>query len=157
MTKKARSLLNYAVDLIYKKVDFGKLRFKLSDCYKKCSNAKLTANLKDAIDFSTERNILKEKSGKNVKYLHIVTSYNTFNFTTLQIAYFFEDENKEAVYIAIRYDTSKRTVKKYFQYNKYDFCVATVYNSLEDMLKDRDQFNKSYITKDIDCKQIRLN
>ena len=157
MTKEVKRLLNYTVDLIYKKVDFTKLKFDLSDCYTKCSGEKLAANLRDVVDFCTERNILKEKSGKDVKYLHIVLSHNTFNFTTLQIAYFFENENKEIVYIAIRYDTAKRTVKKYFQYSKYDFSIATIYDSLEDMLADRKQFSKGHITKDIDCKQIRLN
>lgn len=129
----------------------------MSNCYTKCSDEKLTANLRDVADFCTERNILKEKSGKDVKYLHIVTSYNTFNFTTLQIAYFFEDESKETAYIVIRYDTAKRTIKKYFKYSKYDFYIASVYDSLEDMLADREQFNKGYIAKNIDCKPIRLD
>ena len=156
MTKKVRRLLNYTVDLIYRKVDFSKLKFVLSNCYKKCSGAKLTANIRNIIDFCTERNILKEKSGKDVKYLCIVASYNTFYFTTLQIAYFFEDEKKEVAYIAIRYDTAKKTIKKYFSYSKY-YNIATLYNSLDEMLADREQFNKSYITNNIDCKQIKLN
>lgn len=156
MTKETKKLLNYTVDLIYRKVDFSKLKFNLSDCYKKCSSEKLTANLRDVIDFCTERNILKEKSGKDVKYLQIVTSYNKSYFTTLQIAYFFEDESKETAYIAIRYDTAKRTIKKCFEYNKYDSYIASVYDFLEDMLADREQFNKGHITKDIDCKLIRL-
>lgn len=157
MTKEVKNLLNYTVDLIYRKVDFSKLKFNLSDCYTKCGGEKLTADLRDVIDFCTERRILKEKSGKDTKYLHIITSYNTFIFTTLQIAYFFEDESKEIAYIVIRYDTAKRTIKKCFKYSKYDFYIATIYDSLDEMLEDREQFNKGYITKDIGCKQIKLN
>lgn len=157
MTKEVRKLLNYTVDLIYKKVDFSKLKFNLSDCYKKCSGKKLTADLKNVIDFCTEKNILKEKSGKDVKYLHVVTSHNTFKFTTLQIAYFFDNESKETAYIVISYDTAKRTVKKYFTYSKYNLYIAAIYNSLDEMLEDKDQFNKGHITKDIDCKQIILS
>lgn len=157
MTKEVKKLLNYAVNLIYKKVDFANLKIELGDCYKKCNGEKLTADLKNIAEFCTERNLLKEKSGKEVNYLHVVTSFNTFNFTTLQIAYFFEDESKETAYIVIRYDTAKRTIKKYFEYNKYDFYIASLYDSLEDMLADREQFNKGHITKDIDCKPIRLN
>lgn len=157
MTKEVRRLINYTVNLIYKKVDFRKLKFNLSSCYTKCSSAKLTANLRDIMEFCTERNILKEKSGKNVNYLHVVTSYNTFNFTTLQIAYFFENESKENCYIAIRYDTAKRTIKKFFEFSKYDMYIASIYDSLDDMLADKKQFDKGYITKNINCKQIRLN
>lgn len=156
MTKKLKRLLNYTVDLIYKKVDFSKLKFSLEECYAKCSSEKSTADLRNVVDFCTERNILKEKSGKDVNYLHLVTSYNSFIFTTLQIAYFFEDESKENAYIAIRYDTAKRTIKKYFEYSKYNFYIAAIYNSLSDMLADREQFNEGHITKDIECKQIRL-
>lgn len=157
ITKEVRRLINYTVNLIYKKADFSKLKFNLSDCYIKCSGAKLEANLRDIIEFCTERNILKEKSKKNVNYLHIVTSYNTFNFATLQIAYFFENENKENCYVALRYDTAKRTIKKYFEYSKYDMHIVTIYNSIDEMLADRKQFNNGYIVENIDCKQIRLN
>lgn len=156
MTKEVRRLLNYSVDLIYKKVDFSKLKFDLSECYAKCSSKKLTANRNNIFEFCAERNIFEEKTKKPIKYLQVIPSYNKFNFTSLQIAYFFEDESKEDAYIVIRYDTFKRTIKKYIEYSKYDMNIATLYNSLDEMLANREQFNNGHITENIYCKPIKL-